>query len=332
MGQLSLRLVRDTTTALTLYEYSLTLSNEVALFWRSKPSSASALFFLLRIVLFAIAATDIAGNLVPDATAAVSHLHTIVRLPPDSNPPISAIRVFAVTGRSWVLTFLTLALGLVPVAINIYLLTTAHFVVEVVPTMTVCAATSTLSTEAANKVALASRLCVILSDIFVVSTTWFNLFHSARLSIKSGIFDGSISWFLLRDGTLFFSLILILNLIDILLWWFDRIQFFTTLIFPISLILLSRLLMNLRQAAYSDMVAGSPTSPTRSLGPDLPTQMSDVLFVPRSPLRTDTETEVSPTLETFEDDDDDLEMSAVVIADGDDSPVDAGQREADALK
>ncbi|KAH9914965.1 uncharacterized protein B0H18DRAFT_1043468 [Fomitopsis serialis] len=242
---------------------------------------------------------------------------------------ISAIRVFAVTERNWLLSLLTLTLGLLPVLINIYLLTTAYYLVKSVPTTTVCAVLSTISPHSANKVALASRLGVILSDILVVSATWFNLFQSARFSAKSGFLTSSVSWYLLRDGTLYFSVILVLNLIDILLWWFDRIQFFTSLIFPLSLILLSRLLINLRQVAYSDAAIRSLSNSGHSTGADLPTQMSDVFFVPRTTSGMDTDE--SPTLETFEDEED-VEMAEVAIGDDDERPIGVGNLEADALK
>ncbi|KAH9830297.1 uncharacterized protein C8Q71DRAFT_862591 [Rhodofomes roseus] len=296
--------------ALALYEYILTLSNEVALFWTAKASSASAsalLFFSVRVILLAIAATNIAGNYVPDAVATLTGCKsyniwdaTLTMLGYGMIAVISAIRVFAVTSRNWPLSLVTLALGLAPVVINIYLLTTAYYLVEPVPTTTICAVLSTLSMNSAN--------------------------HA-----KKGILTGSLSWYLLRDGTLYFSVILVLNLIDILLWWFDRIQFFTTLIFPLSLILLSRLLMNLRQAAYTDVAIGSISSPTRSSGSDLPTQMSDVLFVPPTMPMLDTETDNSPTLETFEDDEE-LEIADVAIVDGDDNPVTVQRLEANVLK
>jgi len=323
--------------ALTLYEYVLTLSNEVALFWNTKLSSASVLlFFHVRLILLAIAATTIAGNYVPEAIVTLTGCKsyniwnaTLTMLGYTMIAVISAIRVFAVTGRNWPLSLLTLTLGLLPVVINIYLLTTAYYLVEPVPTTTVCAVMSTISPHSANKVALASRLGVILSDTLVVAATWFNLFQSAKFSAKSGFLTSSVSWHLLRDGTLYFSVILVLNLIDILLWWFDRIQFFTSLIFPLSLILLSRLLMSLRQVAYSDAALRSQSTSARTTGTDLPTQMSDVFFVPRTVSGMDTDD--SPPLETFEDEED-VEMAEVAIIGEDDSRVDVGSLEANAVK
>ncbi|TFY63528.1 hypothetical protein EVJ58_g3205 [Rhodofomes roseus] len=327
--------------ALALYEYILTLSNEVALFWTAKASSASAsalLFFSVRVVLLAIAATNIAGNYVPDAVATLTGCKsyniwdaTLTMLGYGMIAVISAIRVFAVTSRNWPLSLVTLALGLAPVVINI------------------CATSP--SADDSYRVALASRLCVILSDVSVVAATWLHLFQSAKLSAKKGILTGSLSWYLLRDGTLYFSVILVLNLIDILLWWFDYQSAHPILynldlpvrsiynlaplanqsLVRLSLILLSRLLMNLRQAAYTDVAIGSISSPTRSSGSDLPTQMSDVLFVPPTMPMLDTETDISPTLETFEDDEE-LEMADVAIVDGDDNPVTVQRLEANVLR
>ena len=87
----------------------------------------------------------------------------------------------------------------------------------------------------------------------------------------------------------------------------------------LSLILLSRLLMHLRQAAHTEGGIGSHTFSTRKTSADLPTQMSDVLFVPQSIPDSGT-TDFSFSVGTLPDDED-LEMAEVAIMD-EDSPID----------
>lgn len=65
-------------SALIVYEYLLTLSNEVTLLWASRlPSAASSLYLFLRSILLAIAGTTIAGNYVPVTTETVGILHIL---------------------------------------------------------------------------------------------------------------------------------------------------------------------------------------------------------------------------------------------------------------
>lgn len=98
----------------------------------------------------------------------------------------------------------------------------------------------------------------------------------------------------------------------------------------LSLILLSRLLVNLRQAAHTQGGIGSHTSSTGKSSADLPTQMSDVLFVPQSIPDSGT-TEFSTSVATLSDEED-LEMAEVAIMD-EDSPIDEVSRlEANVVK
>ena len=81
--------------------------------------------------------------------------------------------------------------------------------------------------------------------------------------------------------------------------------------------------MHLRQAASTEGGIGSHISSTRKTSADLPTQMSDVLFVPQSIPESRT-TEISTSMVTVSDEGD-LEMAEVAIMD-EDSPIDEVDR------
>lgn len=85
----------------------------------------------------------------------------------------------------------------------------------------------------------------------------------------------------------------------------------------LSLILLARLLVHLRQAAHTERGNESQTSFTHKRSVDLPTQMSDVLFVAQSSIPDSGKTELSTTIG-----EEDLEIA---IMDGD-SPIDEVDR------
>ncbi|KAH9921840.1 uncharacterized protein B0H18DRAFT_1121145 [Fomitopsis serialis] len=90
----------------------------------------------------------------------------------------------------------------------------------------------------------------------------------------------SLSWYLMRDGTFYFIIMLVLNVVDIPFFAHADVQLFlSTTIYPLSVLLLSRLLLNLRDAAYT-----STTSKTSSGFVDVPSLCtpSSVVFARES--------------------------------------------------
>ena len=88
--------------------------------------------------------------------------------------------------------------------------------------------------------------------------------------------------------------------------------------------------MHLREAAHTEGRIGTHSHSTHKTSADLPTQMSDVLFVPQSAPDTGT-TDLSSSVGTVLDEED-LEMADVAIMD-EDSPIDEVARmEANVVK
>ncbi|OSX60629.1 hypothetical protein POSPLADRAFT_1148683, partial [Postia placenta MAD-698-R-SB12] len=119
---------------LILYDYLLTLSREVELVWHSQRSPAKYTFFYNRYCVLLWAFYVVISLLRSSQTVLSScfdisffatwagtcnHRMTPRRYVTDGHSSVfSALRVWAISGRDWRPTSLTLALGLVPVATN----------------------------------------------------------------------------------------------------------------------------------------------------------------------------------------------------------------------
>ncbi|KAH9947315.1 hypothetical protein B0H21DRAFT_348005 [Amylocystis lapponica] len=107
-----------------------------------------------------------------------------------------------------------------------------------------------------------TRACLIASDAIVLLVTWANTYkikkHADRIDVKAPLVT-----LLLRDGTLYFLLLLLLNILHMALYlaniFVDMIYF----IGPISSVIMSRFLLNLRQVYLTDNIDETRTS-TRS--------------------------------------------------------------------
>ncbi|KAI0946537.1 hypothetical protein AcW1_009976 [Taiwanofungus camphoratus] len=116
---------------------------------------------------------------------------------------ISALRVHAVTGRNWRLAVITLVLGLVPVGTNMFnAFRTSYLVTALSSSVFVCSNTSNDHFASNKKLLIATRICLIVSDLIVVAVTWYNT-HDFMHPIQSHV-KHSLAKLLTRDGTLYF--------------------------------------------------------------------------------------------------------------------------------
>ncbi|KZT67909.1 hypothetical protein DAEQUDRAFT_766688 [Daedalea quercina L-15889] len=268
--------------ALIMYEYTLTSSSEVSLFWNRR-FTTSLPFFAIRFLLlltglFGFASTSRLTNL-RDCTASIVFSMFIQFSSMAMVAVVSSMRVHAVGGQRWPVTILTFLVGLVPVGVNVYGGSRALIYFE----------GGACSYEAASHLltdphfALLSRLCSIACDALVVATIWIKTYCVTRVYVRAWTVKQSLLWYLLRDGTMYFIVLLILNIIDILLFYSDGVlDFIHDIILPISLILMSRLLINLHEAAYSRELQTASATPPRpsSSGIETAFEISSVVFEP----------------------------------------------------
>jgi len=271
--------------ACVLYEHLITLRKEVDLVWGHKLTGPNAIFYVNRYALLLWAAVNIVSLFpwdTPSRCEAVLLLKFVAQVLLLSLWAVfSGLRVFAVSGRHWPLALLTVALGLVPVALNIHSLTkTSYASVVALPVLGhVCENISYITSDWGILLSIAST---IASDVLVLIATWYNTYHIKRDARHANV-NATVVTLLLRDGTIYFLFLLVLNVIAILLdtqTAYVYILYFTA---PISSILISRFLLNLRHIYYAPSSApyalSGSTSTSAGAGATS-TNMSDMQFAP----------------------------------------------------
>jgi len=100
---------------------------------------------------------------------------------------------------------------------------------------------------------IATRICVLAADSIILVVTWYKLWvmkkEAARAAVKSPVVA-----ILLRDGTIYFLVLLILQLAQIVGRTTNDFAFAYTFLFPVQSMIISHFLLNLRQAAQAPVL------------------------------------------------------------------------------
>ncbi|PCH38941.1 hypothetical protein WOLCODRAFT_146790 [Wolfiporia cocos MD-104 SS10] len=260
--------------ALILYDYSLTLSQEIQLMWNKTSQGNTALFLMNRCVMISIVVSyifmvpwvDLTNANLPISVA--ERMIFLVEVATDASlamwAVVSAFRVYAVSHRCWSLAILTLLLGSAPLATNLTLEARSYFFVD----NALVDQLEHLSTSTISKLGLAARICLIISDALVITITWYMLHnHETRLALAQRRL--SLSQLLIRDGTLNFTLLLVLNVIGVVLNNLQVTYGFVYLTDAATTVLISRLMLNLRGACFEpDDPTGYQLGTVSSNAPD----------------------------------------------------------------
>lgn len=244
-------------SALPLYEYVLTISQEVEHIWGNECGRASrALFSLNRFVMLLMAVGNVL-QVVPFAThksceigqfvLTVSQLMLFVVL-----AVVSALRVHALSVQNWYLSLPTLLLGLVPFITNTCNVIGVYYLARPIPTLVIpyCMALvpNHLVLGNSNNATIITRICVILSELIVVAVTLRSTYRHASRSFRLDR-KPSLVALLLRDGVMYFLLLFVPNLSDIFVLHVADNGALIQFILPMSSILVSRFLLNSRSHA-----------------------------------------------------------------------------------
>ncbi|OCH91914.1 hypothetical protein OBBRIDRAFT_791776 [Obba rivulosa] len=247
-------------TALVLYHHLTTVSHEVRYMWGRRWNSVTIIFFLNRWTTFVWAIISLVFDLMPlpsiISCKGVTYSQDMLELTLSVLwATFSAIRVYAISCGSGALAILACVLGLVPVGTNIY----GHFaatqfqIVNSPFTGPGCLEGENLSEFILNDLTIGTRVAVIMSDLIVLLVTWSKTYAMKReadhLKMKTPLVS-----MLLLDGTVYFLVLLALNVLQIAATttnvFVDTANFFIT---PISSIIISYFLLNLRQAAQASV-------------------------------------------------------------------------------
>ncbi|KIP02559.1 hypothetical protein PHLGIDRAFT_26538 [Phlebiopsis gigantea 11061_1 CR5-6] len=242
-------------TSLVVYDYLITLDQEVATVWNRKFNATSCLLVTTRWVMLLnqiftwIPGTpNVCGG--TEITSAVFLTVAVVQI-----ALFSALRVFALWDRNYVLSAIVFLLSFVPVGADMYTWIHSSYYYVGAPFYQ-CSQTLNYSDELDIDLTYLSRSCLIAADTIVLACTWSKTFRQYRYARRINM-TSSITKCLLRDGNLVF--LLILNIIQI-------VTFNSTsaplgpFISTIPSILVSRFIMNLRQAGTPAATFSTPDS------------------------------------------------------------------------
>ncbi|KIP06490.1 hypothetical protein PHLGIDRAFT_106964 [Phlebiopsis gigantea 11061_1 CR5-6] len=243
-------------TALIAFEYFITLNQEIETVWKRKFTVTSLLLVTTRWTMiinqvFLWLPPTPAGCYPTDIVTGVILVVGFIQ-----SALFSALRIFALWNRSYVLFTIIFILGLVPIGTDVF--TWVHSVYTYDPLFG-CNEVITYSVQLDNELTYITRAALIAADTIVLVCTWIKTFHLWRRSQRLGL-SLSISTCLLRDGTVYFVLLLAINVVQIVTFNSTAAPLgpFITEAPPI---LMCRFIMNLRQAGNVESPTSFPMTP-----------------------------------------------------------------------
>ncbi|KAJ3556414.1 hypothetical protein NM688_g2043 [Phlebia brevispora] len=268
--------------AIVCYEFIITFRHEYELVWQKKWTGATWMFLANRYLMLASVIIDKSPysarfyvvNLIDSDPIHVSRcynfplqnfLTVLAELPlaivagmplklctsddsPSATTAFSALRVFALLGRAYVLAAFTFALSLVVVAVNLYQAGYATYYYVDDP---ILGSSCYYNFNGSDSIAfhLAGEIGTIAADVIAITITWIKTYRHVREAASIGV-NASLSATLLRYGSLYFIVLFGINLLDGLialspsLTLLGPVNTFTTIL---PNIILSRFLISLRQ-------------------------------------------------------------------------------------
>jgi len=239
---------------LIFYEYLVTLPTEVEVIWTRKLANSTSLLFIVNryntLVQSVVAVTSL--NLQITTTEGCQVWAVLLNVPIliffVSWALFCALRAYSINNRNTHYAAIVLGLGLIPFGVNVY-----PVIVQIISSSLFegqCNNRLPLSVLWDDIFAVASRVSLILCDTMVLYATLSNTYALRRSNslsqVKAPLLD-----LLIRNGTLYFGLALVLNCIQIALWSSNRFEFFGALTIRASSIIISRFILQLRKIYYS---------------------------------------------------------------------------------
>ncbi|KZT67490.1 hypothetical protein DAEQUDRAFT_812872 [Daedalea quercina L-15889] len=250
-----------------LYDYLLTAGSEGTLFWRGRvPLASSILMLLIRITTVSMVITGMLSTWYGSslATCRSTYIASAVftGLPYVSEAVIAAVRVYALSNCNLLCTAIVFAMSISVFVVDMYELALTRYAIA--DDGLICDIIVPVSVNL--KVEWPAYVCNTLAQAVVISITWYRLWFTARLTDRkqflANLRRSSISWLFLRDGTIYFFTIFMLHIFNIILEFspLTIIQSFDTVHQSMQVVLLSRLLINLRKASLNDRSSSGLTT------------------------------------------------------------------------
>ncbi|EKM57574.1 uncharacterized protein PHACADRAFT_206470 [Phanerochaete carnosa HHB-10118-sp] len=265
-------------SVLVFHDYLTTLDQEVRTVWQQKLSAVSLLivstrWMLLLQAMFALFTLIPHGKLkvlrAMSSCEATFWMSTIIGLAtPAQTAVFSALRVCAMWNRNYVLFTIVLVLSLPQEIINVYALADSSFE-YFPPPIDACVNFFNYSDEV-NDACMFSPTCplfllfvtripLIVADLLVLVLTWMKTYRQYRearaLNIKS-----PLTTYFIHDGTIYFIVLLILNISQIVSFFFTSIGILAPFTSIMPQILVCRFMMNLRLLSHGSSTTSEDES------------------------------------------------------------------------
>ncbi|KZT70579.1 hypothetical protein DAEQUDRAFT_725102, partial [Daedalea quercina L-15889] len=233
-----------------LYEYVITLGQENRFVWRDFRAGYTVLFLLNRLNMLCLAISVI----LPTFTHTIMRAAVLWQIASTSTfilwAATSAFRVYALSNRSLLLATLATALALGPAVINVFGDVKTYYYLRRFDASMICDASYNIRAQTSS-----NRTTLIASDVIVLMVTWWQLRGTIRPP-RPRHGHSELIMTLLRDSestSVRCRLFLLINVAQIISEMmlgdvFDPIPSF---MLPMTSIVISRVILNLRQLSYS---------------------------------------------------------------------------------
>ncbi|TBU24153.1 hypothetical protein BD311DRAFT_767086 [Dichomitus squalens] len=250
------------TFALILYEYLITVGAEVELFWRKDITGASVLFFTNRYVVLLYNLSllrDIWPFTLHSCAQWANGTRAVEILCYVPWGAFSALRVFALTDRNWLLGLTVLLLSVGPVAIYF---ADFHWSSIAIDPVWGCEQANAESPALSTKFTVISRSSLIVADLIVIVVTWLATYKTTKLARAAGHQSRmTLSVLLLRDGMVYFLVLLTMNVMHLAFSTSSvlinvgngNVSDIIQVIEPMNAILVWRFMLDLQAARYQTM-------------------------------------------------------------------------------
>lgn len=260
-------------SALAVYEYLLTIEHDVSIFWQRKWTATSLMFLANRLLLttpnvirlvFAFVPyikANSMGVLIQNQVFILSSMLLVALL--------TALRTSALWNFNRALFLVIFILSAAPFAANMYAQTVSSWGVEVDPLTGQQQYTQVFNvSEHLNMIMLyVSRVPPIVADFLVLVFTWMRTYRQLRDARQFGI-KLSVSTCLARDGSVYFVVIFIINLLRLLISDVPALLGLSPIdafVVTVPQILLQRFLINLRQLNEAERLSSTTDPSLRSV-------------------------------------------------------------------
>ncbi|KAI0084474.1 hypothetical protein BDY19DRAFT_909816 [Irpex rosettiformis] len=302
---------------LNFYKCCITLSSEISVVWTRQWIQITWLYactryttLLMRIIVFLPDSTYVSCKIILLVLDGLQSLQTIC---------IASMRIYALNGKVLV-AGVVFALNIVPFATNLYSTTQFNYSASIVLANNQgCQSVTNISEDLSllckhftlaqgifsdrgltQAVSLTTRIAVILADILVLLVTWFKTAQLYKESRQLGI-QAPLATLLLRDGTLYFCILLVVNVLQPLVNVVPSLiglDFAEPYLVTMPPIIVCRFILNLRQVkpAGSSWLSGGQSVNLRFVG-----NMGEALHFGADEGGEDFETPITPSTDELHD-------------------------------